>query len=162
MQYLPMPNMAMGSGPDSNNYLDVRNETHFQDQGTVRIDHNFSKGDTLFGRYSIGQENGFSPSSGVTATTENLPGFGVNFDNRSQQAVISWNHIFATNKVNTASFAVSRLSMDRTSQNDGVNDIVSALGIQGVGFGGPGAWADPCFAAMGYTGIGHTFAATPA
>src|ERR1700675_3393568 len=53
MQCLPMPNLAMGNGPDSNNYLDVRNETHFQDQGTVRIDHNFSKGDTLFGRYSI-------------------------------------------------------------------------------------------------------------
>src|SRR5947208_12626576 len=56
MQYLPMPNMTMGAGPDSNNYLDVRNETHFQNQGTVRIDHNFSSGDSLFGRYSIGSE----------------------------------------------------------------------------------------------------------
>jgi len=47
----------------------------------------------LFGRYSIGSEYGFSPSNGSTATTENLPGFGANFDNLSQQAVISWNHI---------------------------------------------------------------------
>ena len=41
MQYLPMPNMmmGMGSGVDSNNYLDIRNETHSQDQGTVRVDH---------------------------------------------------------------------------------------------------------------------------
>ena len=162
MQYVPMPNrMMMDGAPDSNNYLDIRNETHFQDQGTFRIDHNFSNGDTLFGRYSIGQENGFSPSTGMTATTENLPGFGANFDNRSQQAVISWNHIFAANKVNTASIAVSRLSMDRTSQNDGVNDIVAALGIQGIGFGGPNAWGAPWFAAQGYTGIGDTFAATP-
>src|SRR4029077_12111372 len=115
MHHVPMPNMMMTSGAaDSNNYLDVRNETHFQDQGTVRIDHNFLNGDTLFGRYSIGQENGFSPSSGTTSTTENLPGFGANFDNRSQQAAISWNHIFAPNKVNTATIAVSRLSMDRT------------------------------------------------
>ena len=161
MQYVPMPNMAMGTGRDSNNYLDVRNETHFQDQGTARIDHNFSKGDTLFGRYSIGQENGFSPSSGITATTDNLPGFGANFDNRSQQAALSWNHIFAPNKVNTVSISVSRLSMDRTSQNDGVNDIVGQLGILGVGFGGPNAWGAPWFAAQGYTGIGDTFAATP-
>jgi len=162
MRYVPMPNMTMSSGgADSNNYLDVRNETHFQDQGTVRIDHNFSNGDTLFGRYSIGQENGFSPSSGMTSTTENLPGFGANFDNRSQQAAISWNHIFAPNKVNTVSIAVSRLSMNRTSQNDGVNDIVDQLGIQGVGFGGPNAWGSPWFAAQGYTGIGDTFAATP-
>ena len=163
MAYVPMPNMMMdgGNGADSNNYLDIRNETHYNDQGTVRIDHNFSGGDTLFGRYSIGQESGFSPSSGVTATTESLPGFGANFDNRSQQGTIAWNHIFAANKINTVSIAVSRLSMDRTSQNNNVNDIVGQLGIQGIGFGGPGAWGAPWFAAQGYTGIGDTFAATP-
>ena len=162
LRYIPQPNMTMmGAGPDSNNYLDIRNETHFQDQATIRIDHNFSNGDTLFGRYSISQENGFSPSSGVTSTTEDLPGFGANFDNRSQQAVISWNHIFAANKVNTAAIAVSRLSMYRTSQNDAVNNIVGELGIQGVGFGGPNAWGAPWFAVQGYTGIGDTYVATP-
>jgi len=162
MAYVPMPNLMMdGMGDDSNNYLDIRNETHSNDQGTVRIDRNFAGGDTLFGRYSIGQESGFSPSSGVTATTEDLPGFGANFDNRSQQATIAWNHIFAANKLNTLSIAVSRLSMDRTSENNNVNDIVGQLGIQGVGFGGPGAWGAPWFAAQGYTGIGDTFAATP-
>src|SRR6202790_4848150 len=97
----------------------------------------------------------------MTSTTENLPGFGVNFNNLSQQAVGSWNHIFASNRVNTVSLALSRLSMDRSSQNDGVNDIVSALGIQGIGFGGKDAWGAPWFAAQGYTGIGDTFAATP-
>ncbi len=162
LQYLPMPNMMMAAGAaDSSNYLDVRNETHFQDQGTFRVDHNFANGDTLLARYSAGGENGFSPSSGMTATTENLPGFGVNFNNLSQQAVGSWNHVFASNRINTISLAVSRLSMDRTSQNDGVNDIVSALGIQGIGFGGKNAWGAPWFAVQGYTGIGDTFAATP-
>jgi Carboxypeptidase regulatory-like domain len=162
LQYLPPPNMMMNPGdPDSNNYLDVRNEAHFQNQGTIRVDHNFSDGDTLLVRYSAGGENGFSPSSGVTSTTENLPGFGVNFNNLSQQGVGSWNHIFSSTKVNTVSVAVSRLSMDRTSQNDGVNDIVGQLGIQGVGFGGKQAWGAPWFAPQGYTGIGDTFAATP-
>ena len=162
MQYVPMPNMMMTAGAaDSNNYLDVRNENHIQDQGTFRVDHNFSNGDTLLARYSAGGENGFSPSSGVTATTENLPGFGVNFNNLSQQAVGSWNHVLAPNKLNTVSLALSRLSMDRTSQNDSVNDIVGALGIQGIGFGGKNAWGAPWFAAQGYTGIGDTFAATP-
>ncbi len=51
--------------------------------------------------------------------------------------------------------------MDRTSQNNGVNNIVGELGIQGVGFGGQGAWGSPWFAAQGYTGIGDTLAATP-
>ena len=162
MQYLPMPNMMMdNTGVDSNNYLDIRNEVHRHDQGTVRVDHDFSNNDLLFARYSVSAERGFSPSSGVTATTENLPGFGVNFDNLAQHAVVSWNHVFSSTKLNTVSLAFSRLAMDRTSQNDGVNDIVGQLGIQGVGFGGKGAWGAPWFAAQGYTGIGDTFAATP-
>ncbi len=162
MKYVPMPNMSMmSSGADSNNYLDIRNETHHQDQGTVRIDHDFSNNDTAMARYSLSSENGFSPSNGSTSTSENLPGFGANFDNLSQQGVISWNHVFSSTKLNTASLAVSRLSMNHTSQNDNVNDIVGQLGIQGIGFGGPGAWGAPWFAAQGYTGIGDTFAATP-
>ena len=162
MQYVPMPNMTMmGSEVDSNNFLDIRNETHDQDRGTVRVDHVFEDNDTIFGRYSVGAERGFSPSSGITSTTENLPGFGANFDNLSQQAVATWNHVFSSSRLNTVSLAFSRLSMDRTSQNNGANDIVTQLGIQGVGFGGPGAWGAPWFAAQGYTGIGDTFAATP-
>ena len=163
MQYVPMPNMMMiASGEDSNNYLDIRNETHRQDQGTRPRSTTTSQTMTpLMARYSLGAENGFSPSNGSTSTTENLPGFGANFDNLSQQAVISWNHIFSSNKLNTVSLAMSRLSMNHTSQNDGVNDIVGQLGIQGIGFGGRGAWGAPWFAAQGYTGIGDTFAATP-
>src|SRR5258708_9506105 len=97
----------------------------------------------------------------MTSTSENLPGFGVNFDNLSRQAVATWNHAFSSSKLNTVSLAFSRLSMDRTSQNDGVNNIVAQLGIQGVGFGGPGAWGAPRFAPQGYTGIGDTFPAPP-
>ena len=162
LQYMPQPNMMMVMGAaDSNNYLDLRNETHFQDQGTIRVDHNFSNSDTAFIRYSAGAENGFSPSTGSTVTSQNLPGFGANFDNLSQQGALSWNHILSNTKVNTATLAISRLSMDRTSQNNGVNDIVAQLGIQGVGFGGPAASGAPWFAPQGYTGIGDTFAATP-
>ena len=56
-QYTPQPNLMMGmgmgmtmmgqptvvgAGNDSNNYLDVRNEIHYTDQGTVRVDHQFN------------------------------------------------------------------------------------------------------------------------
>jgi hypothetical protein len=162
LRYVPQPNMmAMSSGRDSNNYLDIRNENHFQNQATVRLDHNFANNDSIMARYSLSSERGFSPSNGSTSTSENLPGFGANFDNFSQHAVISWTHVFSSNKLNTASLAISRLSMDHTSENNSKNDIVGQLGIQGIGFGGPGAWGAPWFAAQGYTGIGDTFAATP-
>jgi len=60
-KYTPQPNtMDMGSmtmmgqptvigaGNDANNYMDTRNERMFNDQGTVRLDHNFANGDTAF------------------------------------------------------------------------------------------------------------------
>jgi len=156
MKYVPQPNMGgmgMVGGPDSNNYMDVRNELQIADQGTTRVDHVFGNGDAMFGRYSIEKETGFTP--------QNMPGFGAFHDNLSQQAAASWNHAFSSAKLNTVSFAVSRLSMDRTSQNNGVNDIVGQLGIQGVGFGGQGAWGAPWFAIQGYSGMGDSFAATP-
>src|SRR4030095_11897697 len=83
-RYVPRPNFmegmgmgmnmngqptVVGSGSDSNNYLDVRNQRHVTDQGTIRVDHVFSRGDTLSGRYSLSSENGFVP--------QNLPGFGA-------------------------------------------------------------------------------------
>ncbi len=150
--YLPRPNMGT-PGIDSNNYMDVRNETQNWNQGTVRVDRNFSNGDLIFGRYSGSSETGFSPI--------NLPGFGVYNDNLSQQATGSWNHIFSPALVNTATIAASRLSMFLHSQNNGINDIVGQLGIQGVGYGGQGAWGAPWFAVQGYSGFGDSFAATP-
>lgn len=160
--YEPGPNMMMRPGRDSNNYLDARNETHYTDQGTLRIDHIFGNQDTIFGRVSIGAEHGFTPTgSMMNPNAATLPGFGAKYDNLSQQSVGSWNHVFSGAKLNTLSVALSRLSMNHTSQNDNVNDIVDQLGITGIGYGGKGAWGAPWFAVQGYTGMGDTYAATP-
>lgn len=159
---LPLPNitpgmdgMGMGTsaGPDSNNYLDLRTNRNSSDQGTVRIDHNFSRGDSLFARYSLGREADFTP--------QNLPGFGAFDNNQAQNLTVSHTHIISPTAVNSFWFGLSRLSMHRYSENNFTNDYVSQLGIQGVGFGGKGAWGMPWFAVQGYDGIGDSFAATP-
>jgi hypothetical protein len=146
--------LVFGAGTDSNNYMDVRAMRHSDNQGTIRLDRILGAGDSLFGRYSISGENGFTP--------QNLPGFGAFHDNRSQHATASWNHIVSSSMVNTASVAMSRLSMDRSSEtNSAHNDIVSQLGILGVGFGGPNAYGAPWFNVQGYSGFGDSYAATP-
>lgn len=171
-QYVPRPNVDMsmgssmpcggammgqpgvvGAGLDCNNYLDTRNMRHTNDQGTVRIDHLFSGGDSLAARYSLSGENGFMPI--------NLPGFGTFHDNFSQQGNISWNRILSPRMVNIASISVSRLAMSHTTESANTNDIVTQLGIQGIGYGGPGAWGAPWFNIQGYSGMGDSFAATP-
>ncbi len=168
-QYVPRPNMGMGmngcgmtmmgvpqvvgGGADCNNYLDVRNEHHVTDQVTGRFDQTFKGGDSLFARYSFSSERGFMP--------QNLPGFGAIHDNLSQNGTIGWNHVFSSRLVNMATITASRLAMHRTSENSFSNDIVSQLGITGVGFGGEGAFGAPWFAVQGYSGMGDTYIATP-
>src|SRR5258708_1129679 len=176
-QFVPMPNMmggvganmspamglgiggamgtpsVFGAGTDANNYMDVRNEVHRQDQGSLRVDRIFDTGDSVFARYSVSSETGFMP--------QNLPGFGAFHDNLSQNSNITWNHVISPNLLNTASVAYSRLAMHRYSENNDSNDIVSQLGIQGVGFGGKGAYGAPFFNVQGYSGFGDSFLATP-
>jgi hypothetical protein len=123
------------------------------DQGTVRLDHNFTNGDTVFFRYSAGSEYGFMP--------EGLPGFGMYHDNFSQQGVLGWTRVLSPHVVNLATAAISRLVMMHSTESAGNNDIVDELGITGTGFGGPNAWGAPYFNVQGYSPLGDNYLATP-
>jgi hypothetical protein len=169
MKYVPRPNLEMdmmgcgmtmmgaptvvGAGMDCNNYLDVRNAHHVTDQATIRFDQTFNSSNNLFARYSFSSERGFTP--------QNLPGFGALHDNLSQHGTASWTRVISPNLVNIASITFSRLAMHRTSENSFTNDIVSELGITGVGFGGEGAYGAPWFNVQGFSGMGDSFIATP-
>jgi len=144
---------VFGAGMDSNNLLDVRDSLEHNNQGTIRIDRTFSNSDTLNARFSSSNEQGFSP--------QNLPGYGFNFDNASQNGSVIWTRILSPAIVNTASVGVSRLAMHHWTQNNGVNDIVDALGITGTNFGGPAAWGAPYFNVQGYSPFGDAWQATP-
>jgi hypothetical protein len=165
-KYTPLPNtMDMGSmtmmgqptvvgaGNDANNYLDLRKQRMTNNQGTVRIDHNFHNGDLAYFRYSASGEYGFMP--------EGLPGFGFYHDDLAQNGILAWNHVFSSQLVNSASGAISRLSMMHTTESANKNDIVSELGITGTGFGGPAAWGAPYFNVQGYSPMGDNYIATP-
>ena len=168
-KYVPRPNIEMGmmgcgmtmmgaptvigAGMDCNNYLDVRNAHHVTDQATIRYDQTLNDGDSLFVRYSFSSERGFTP--------QNLPGFGALHDNLGQNGTINWTRVISPRMVNTASITFSRLAMHRTSENSFSNDIVSELGIAGVGFGGEGAFGAPWFNVQGFSGMGDSFIATP-
>jgi hypothetical protein len=165
-QYTPLPNTmnmggmtmmgqptVVGAGNDANNYLDMRNEHMTDDQGTVRIDHNFSNGDLAFFRYTAASEYGFMP--------EGLPGFGMYHDNFAQQGTLNWNHMISANLLNSAAIAVSRLAMSHTTESANTNNIVSELGITGIGYGGPEAWGAPFFTVQGYSPFGDNYLATP-
>jgi len=177
-KYVPQPNImpgmmpcgaatmgspgVVGAGVDCNNYLDARNELEVNNQGTIRIDQNLGEGSTLTGRYSLSAETGFMPGEmppGGVGTL--LPGFGSYNDNFAQQGSLAWTRVLSPTLVNTAAISVSRLAMHRYDQNAYTNDIVSQLNIQGVGFGGQGAFGAPFFNVQGYSPMGDNYSATP-
>jgi hypothetical protein len=164
-KYTPQPNTmdmggttmmgqptVIGAGNDANNYMDSRNEREFDDLGSARVDHSFTRGDTAFIRYSIGAQHGFQP--------EGLPGFGFYHNNLSQQGTLGWTRVVSQHMVNLASLAVSRLAMSHTTESANKNDIVDELGIGGlVNF--PRQWGAPYFNVQGYSPIGDQWLATP-
>jgi len=167
-QHVPQPNMmgdmnmgmtmmgtptVFGTNQDSNNFLDVRDMRHRNNQGTVRVDRVFDEANSLSVRYSISKEDGFMP--------QNLPGFGFTHDNQSQNASAIYTRVLSPHMVNTASLAMSRLSMSHFSENNNTNDIVGELGITGVGFGGRTGWGAPYFNVQGYSPFGDSWLATP-
>ena len=177
-KYVPQPNLmagmmpcgaatmgspgVVGAGVDCNNYMDTRNELEVNNQGTARFDQNLAEGETLTGRYSLSSETGFMPGEmppGGVGTL--LPGFGSYNDNFSQQGNIAWTRVLNASLVNTEAITVSRLAMHRYDQNAYTNDIVTALNIKGVGFGGPGAFGAPFFNVQGYSPMGDNYSATP-
>jgi hypothetical protein len=153
---------VVGAGTDCNNYMDVRNGLMVNDQGTARVDQIFASGDSISGRYSLGSETGFTPGEmppgGVGSL---LPGFGSFNDNFTQQGNISWNKILGSTRVNTVAVTFSRLAMHRFDENAYTRDIVTELGIKGVGFGGVGAFGAPFFNVQGYSPMGDNYSATP-
>ncbi|HEY1205660.1 MAG: carboxypeptidase regulatory-like domain-containing protein [Bryobacteraceae bacterium] len=141
-----------GAGLDSNNLLDVRDALARNNQGTIRVDRTLGS-DALNFRYSSSHEDGFSP--------QNLPGYGLNYDNASQNGAIVYTKVISPAVVDTASLGVSRLAMSHASQDNGVDDIVDALGITGSNYGGQKGWGAPYFNVQGYSPFGDFWQATP-
>jgi hypothetical protein len=148
-QFVPLPNLS-GS---TNNYLDTRSQALNTDQVNLRLDHSWEHGASVFGRYSLSNESGYTP--------ENLPGFGAFHDNRVQNFTFTAIQPISPRLVSEARFGLARMRLHRSGESSGGADLVSQLGIPGVGFGGADAYGLPRFDVQGYSGIGDSLLCTP-
>jgi len=148
-RFVVEPNLDM----EANNYFDARAAHQTNDQFTARLDHQFSPNDTIFGRYTISLERGFTP--------ENLPGFGSFHDHTVQNLTLNYTHIFSPAVVSTTSFGLQRMALTRLGEKANGENLIAQLGIPGVGFGGPQAYGLPAFDIQGYDRIGDSILATP-
>ncbi len=148
-EFVPLPNMK---GAVSN-YLDTRAQLLRNDQGTIRVDYGWANGTSLFGRYTLSKERGFTP--------ENLPGFGANHDNRLQSVTGTLIQPVSPRLLHEFRIGYSRMQLNRLGEAANGEDLVTSLGIRGVGFGGADAYGLPRFNVQGFDPIGDALLCTP-
>ena len=115
-----------------NNYATDPVSTDTTDQGDVRIDHNFSEKDQVFGRVSSAQEvvsnpgpmGGLADGGGYTQSITT---------NNTNSDMLSWTHTFSPRLINELRLGVTRISTPRVQFNGtNLTNIPAQFGIPGV------------------------------
>jgi hypothetical protein len=74
------------------------------DQGSLRLDHQLSARDSVFGRLSIYRVNTFQPFGTTQLNESLLPGFGRELDTNTGNVALSHTHTFSANVLNELRF----------------------------------------------------------
>ena len=139
-QYEPLPNIVpTGTG----NYIDNTPSTNWNDSVSGRLDRQFQHAGTLFGRYTINNEDGgIGGQFPLRPTTENV---------RAQQAAIG--HTFAgSNWINEARLSFTRLRVFDVPQSAFKQNVAAALGLND-GPTNPFAFGLPYFFVTDYSTV---------
>ena len=102
LSLLPLPNYG-AAGAQSSNFLYLASQPFNSDQYDIRIDHQFSPSNTLFGRISRGVQSNVNPGA--------LPGFlggGASNINNIVSSILNDIQVISPNIVNEARFGYTR------------------------------------------------------
>jgi len=75
----------------------------------VRVDHNFSNKDSVFGRFSYDQATNFVPGGSPTWAEWTAFGSNQHIENHGRNAVVSETHIFSSNTINQFTGGYNRI-----------------------------------------------------
>ncbi|MBI1357844.1 MAG: hypothetical protein GC160_26200 [Acidobacteria bacterium] len=126
MKFYPSPNIAQSSFDGTQNYTGATRNADNDDQYFVRIDHNFTEKDRLFGRYGI--------------QTVNLPVFPINPNpffvqrrpRRQQNATLTYTRILKPTMLNDLRVSFNRDVFKAVDDVSGTDfNILRDLGIPG-------------------------------
>ena len=148
-RFVVQPNLP-GS---TNNYLDTRAQRLVNDGMNLRLDRAWDNGMSVFGRYSLSNETGYTP--------ENLPGFGAYHDNRVHNLTVTALNPVSHRLLAETRFGFARMRLHRYGETANGADLVKQLGVPGVGYGGADAYGLPRFDIQGYDPIGDALLCTP-
>src|SRR5262249_9590651 len=116
----------------ANNYLINPVEPSRTDQGDFRIDHKISGNDSIFGRFSMGNQN-LSPPSPIPAPLAGAQFASGDWTNNTRSVVLSETHIFSPRVINEFRIGYTRLRSERLQFNSTEN-LSAQVGISGIPF----------------------------
>ena len=125
----PAPNVSI----NGSNYLAEPKRNLSQNNFDIRIDHNISDRDSLFGRFSYENQPSLTPSPFNNALDGGAFQDGYQ-DNSYRSVALSETHTFSSSMVNELRFGYNRINSHRFQLNYDTN-VAAELGFPGVPFG---------------------------
>jgi hypothetical protein len=127
LQNVPQPS----ADGELQNLTAVEQQKRNVDQFSIRIDHQLTGADQIFGRFSTFDADDVQPF-GTSALQETLvPGFGRSVETSTRNLGISHTRLFGTALLNEVRFGWMRTEGGQVSLNRGV-DFAAQVGLQGV------------------------------
>ena len=153
MAFYPLPNVP---GTLAGDYVATTGWMLSDREFDVRIDHNFSNKDTLFGRFSYDQADSYEPS-GCPGFCSNASGYGSTetFSDHGRNFALSETHLFSDRFINVATFGFNRIFNHIHSYGTG-SDESSKLGIPGSDLGGSATGLVDACPAGGFSCLGDS------
>lgn len=124
---IPLPNQP----GISRNLISTEAERTDVDQYSLRVDHQPTAQDMVFGRLSIFNARAFQPFGSGKLNEALVPGFGRQLTTRSANVALSYTHFFTNHLFNEFRFGYLGVSGGQASENRGV-DFASGVGLLGV------------------------------
>jgi Carboxypeptidase regulatory-like domain/TonB dependent receptor-like, beta-barrel len=122
MKFWPVPQTVNANPLDGFNFIGFQRRTLDDDQRFVRVDHNFSENDKIFGRYAYN-----------SVTYSVIPGTNPNFtyfvDGRNDNVATGWIHLFTANLINEFRYGYSRSKDDTLNPRANSDFNLDALGL---------------------------------
>lgn len=138
--------------PGTPNYVNQTPRHRSDNQFGVRIDHNLSDRDRIFGRYLFAQSNITDPSAGYSS----LPGFGDTIFFRGQNMTTSWAHTFGPQLLNEFQVGFQRNNPVENCLTCTKSGQLASLGIQDLSPLAPDMEGYPFFGFSNFGGVGDS------
>jgi hypothetical protein len=139
IQLYPTANASASSFNYTNSPVRKLNEGTWD----VRVDHNFSSKDSIFGRFSYDQATNFVPGGSPTWSEQNAFGSNQHIENHGRNLSISETHVISANTINQLNVGYNRIFNHILSFGTGTC-TAAVLGIPGANL------ASKCDSITGY------------